>query len=149
MQTGIRLADLLRRPELDYPVLAAVDPDRPALSKEVWEQVAITIRYEGYLERQMQQIAQFRRQESRRLPLDVDWREVGGLSLEARQKLWQHKPESLGQASRISGVSPSDIAVLQIWLEAALRRGQQPKEKSHLGQTPEADGRQNREGGST
>ena len=123
--TGVRLSDLLRRPELDYPLLSAVDPDRPELPREVWEQVAITIRYEGYLERQMQQIAQFRRQESRRLPLDVDWREVRGISLEARQKLWQQKPESLGQASRISGVSPSDIAVLQIWLETERRRGTQ------------------------
>ncbi len=123
VQTGIRLADLLRRPELDYPMLAEVDPNRPDLPKEVWEQVAITIRYEGYLERQMQQIAQFRKQEARRLPQDVDWRQVHGISLEARQKLWQHKPESLGQASRISGISPSDIAVLQIWLETERRRG--------------------------
>ena len=135
VQTGVRLADLLRRPELDYPKLAAVDPDRPTMPAEVWEQVSITLRYEGYLNRQMQQIAQFRKQEARRLPLDVDWRQVSGLSLEARQKLWQHKPESLGQASRISGVSPSDIAVLQIWLEAHRPAKEEPSVAS--GQTGE------------
>jgi tRNA uridine 5-carboxymethylaminomethyl modification enzyme len=141
VQTGVRLSDLLRRPELDYPLLAGVDPERPTLPKEVWEQVSITIRYEGYLERQMQQIGQFRRQEARRLPQDVDWREVSGLSLEARQKLWQHKPESLGQASRISGVSPSDIAVLQIWLEARQRREVQ-SQAGGLKQTLEGKGEQ-------
>ena len=123
VQTGIRLSDLLRRPELGYPELKAVDRERPVLPKEVWEQVSITIKYEGYLVRQMQQIEQFRRTEARKLPLDVDWRTVSGLSLEARQKLWQHRPESVGQASRISGVSPSDIAVLLVWLESARRRG--------------------------
>ena len=133
VQTGVRLSDLLRRPELDYPKLVAVDPDRPDLPAEVWEQVSITLRYEGYLNRQMQQIAQFRKQEARRLPLDVDWRQVSGLSLEARQKLWLHKPESLGQASRISGVSPSDIAVLQIWLEAHRPAKEEPSVAS--GQT--------------
>ncbi len=120
--TGVRLSELLRRPELEYPALQAVDPDRPSLPKDVWEQVSITIKYEGYLGRQMQQIEQFRRTEARRLPQDVDWRTVSGLSLEARQKLWMHKPESVGQASRISGVSPSDIAVLLVWLEADRRR---------------------------
>ena len=133
VQTGVRLSDLLRRPELDYKALAAVDPDRPALPAEVWEQLSITLRYEGYLNRQMQQIAQFRKQEARRLPVDVDWRQVSGLSLEARQKLWQHKPDSLGQASRISGVSPSDIAVLQIWLEA--HRSAKEESSAASGQT--------------
>ena len=122
VQTGVRLSDLLRRPELDYAALQAVDIDRPDLPKDVWEQVSITIKYEGYLGRQMQQIEQFRRTEARKLPQDVDWRTVSGLSLEARQKLWTHRPESVGQASRISGVSPSDIAVLLVWLEAERRR---------------------------
>ncbi len=118
VQTGLRLSELLKRPELDYPSLSEVDPARPALSKEVWEQVSITLKYEGYLVRQLQQIEQFRKTEGRRLPAETDYREIAGLSLEARQKLWLHKPESLGQASRISGVSPADIAVLQIWLHA-------------------------------
>lgn len=118
VMTGIRLSELMKRPELDYPALSAVDPTRPALTREVWEQVSITLKYEGYLTRQMQQIAQFRKAESRRLPSDVDYRVISGISTEARQKLWKQKPESLGQASRISGVSPADIAVLQIWLEA-------------------------------
>ena len=122
IQTGIRLSDLLRRPELDYPLLAEVDLKRPPLPKEVWEQVSITLKYEGYLVRQMQQIAQFQKTEHKLLPLGIDYRAISGLSLEARQKLWDHKPESLGQASRISGVSPADIAVMQIWLEAN-RRG--------------------------
>jgi tRNA uridine 5-carboxymethylaminomethyl modification enzyme len=124
VQTGIRLSDLLRRPELDYQILGAVDAGRPSLPKDIWEQVSIILKYEGYLARQMQQIAQFHKTEKKRLPADIDYRAISGLSLEARQKLWQHKPESLGQASRISGVSPADIAVMQIWLEARRRRNE-------------------------
>lgn len=122
IQTGIRLSDLLRRPELDYPLLAEVDLLRPPLPREVWEQASIILKYEGYLVRQMQQIAQFQKTEHKLLPMDIDYRAISGLSLEARQKLWDHKPESLGQASRISGVSPADIAVMQVWLEANRRR---------------------------
>lgn len=126
-QTGIRLSDLLRRPELDYSLLSRVDAGRPPLPKEVWEQVSITLKYEGYLARQMQQIDQFRRTENKRLPVDIDYRAISGLSLEARQKLWAQKPESLGQASRISGVSPADISVMQVWLEANRRRSEGEK----------------------
>ncbi len=122
VQSGIRLSDLLKRPEIGYEAMAAIDENRPDLPKEVWEQVSIYFQYEGYLSRQMQQIEQFRKTEGRKLSEDIDYRTIGGLSLEARQKLFAHKPESLGQASRISGVSPSDIAVLQIWLEAQSRK---------------------------
>ncbi len=121
--TGIRLSDLLRRPEIGYEQMAEIDPNRPELPKEVWEQVMISIKYEGYLSRQMVQIEQFQKIEAKKLSKEIDYREILGLSLEARQKLWKHKPESLGQASRISGVSPADIAVLQVWLESMRRKG--------------------------
>jgi tRNA uridine 5-carboxymethylaminomethyl modification enzyme len=99
-----------------------VDAGRPPLPKDIWEQVSIILKYEGYLARQMQQISQFHKTENKRLPMDIDYRTISGLSLEARQKLWLRKPESLGQASRISGVSPADIAVMQVWLEAFRRK---------------------------
>lgn len=120
--TGLRLHDLLRRPELDYASLATVDPDRPVLPQDVCEQVEISARYEGYLKRQMQQIEQFRKMETTRLPGDARYVEISGLSLEARQKLDRFKPDNIGQASRISGVSPADIQVLAIWLQSRKRR---------------------------
>ncbi len=117
LASGISLAELIRRPELDYDKLAPIDPDRPALSDDVREQVNINIKYEGYIERQMKQVRQFKRQESKKLPQGFDYTQIGGLRLEARQKLNQYQPVSIGQASRISGVSPADISVLLVYLE--------------------------------
>ncbi len=115
--SGVSLAELIRRPELDYEKLAPIDPGRPELPPDVREQVNINIKYEGYIERQKKQVQQFKRQESRKLPQDLDYSEIGGLRLEARQKLNRFRPVSVGQASRIAGVSPADIAVLLVYLE--------------------------------
>ena len=115
--SAARLADLLRRPELTYADLAPFDRDRPALPKAVTDQVEIRIKYAGYLARQEKQIEEFAREESRLLPPDADYDGIHGLRLEARQKLSAIRPHSIGQAGRISGVSPADIAVLLIWLE--------------------------------
>ena len=115
--SSARLADLLRRPELDYALLAGFDRERPVLPPEVTQQVEIRIKYEGYLARQQRQIEEFARAEARLLPPELDYSAIGGLRLEAREKLEQIRPHSIGQASRISGVSPADIAVLLIWLE--------------------------------
>ena len=112
-----RLADLLRRPQLHDADLAPFDPERPPLPLSVREQVEIQLKYAGYLARQQRQVEEFRREESRFLPEDLDYHAIGGLRLEARQKLSEIRPRSLGQASRISGVSPADLAVLLIWLE--------------------------------
>ena len=112
-----RLADLLRRPQVTYEDIAPFDPDRPVLPKAVTEEVEIQVKYAGYLARQEKQVAEFKREESRRLPDSIDYSTIAGLRLEARQKLSEIRPMSIGQAGRISGVSPSDIAVLLIWLE--------------------------------
>ena len=112
-----RLADLLRRPQLHYEDIALFDPDRPELPPAVREQVEIQLKYAGYLARQQRQVEEFRREENRLLPPDVDYHSIGGLRLEARQKLSEIRPASIGQAGRISGVSPADIAVLLIYLE--------------------------------
>ena len=112
-----RLADLLRRPQVSYEDIAPFDPGRPALPLSVTDEVEIQIKYAGYLERQMKQVEEFEKEESRRLPEDLDYQSVTGLRLEARQKLSQIRPVSIGQAGRISGVSPADIAVLLIYLE--------------------------------
>ena len=112
-----RLADLLRRPQIHYADLAPFDPDRPNLPPAVAGQVEIQLKYAGYLVRQQQQVEEFRREESRPLPLDLDYNAIGGLRLEARQKLSLIRPASVGQAGRISGVSPADIGVLLIYLE--------------------------------
>jgi tRNA uridine 5-carboxymethylaminomethyl modification enzyme len=119
--SGIRLNELLRRPEIEYGYLREIGQDA-GLSGDITEQITINIKYEGYLERQMNQIRQFKRMEERRLPQDIDYSQIQGLSLEARQKLNSQKPESLGQASRISGVSPADISVLLVYLEAIKRK---------------------------
>ena len=116
--TGIRLTDLIKRPELDYEKLAPVDQGRPELPYEIREQVEIRLKYKGYIERQMAQIQQFKKMEGRQLPPDLDYDKIYGLRIEARQKLNKIKPASLGQASRISGVSPADISVLIIWLDS-------------------------------
>ena len=112
-----RLADLLRRPGVGYADLAPFDSGRPELPDSVTEEVEIQIKYAGYLERQARHVEAFRKEESRLLPQNMDYHAITGLRLEARQKLDAIRPMSIGQAGRISGVSPSDIAVLLIWLE--------------------------------
>ena len=112
-----RLADLLRRPNVSYEDIAPFDPDRPELPLAVTEEVEIQVKYAGYLSRQEKQVEAFRKEEKRLLPADVDYNAIAGLRLEARDKLSAVRPMSIGQAGRISGVSPSDIAVLLIWLE--------------------------------
>jgi tRNA uridine 5-carboxymethylaminomethyl modification enzyme len=116
-KNGVRLADLLRRPGVGYADLAPFDPERPALPREITESVEISIKYAGYIARQTRQVEEMRRLEGRALPPGLDYAALGGLRLEARQKLAKIKPLNLGQASRISGVSPADVAVLMIWLE--------------------------------
>ena len=117
VSSGVSLADLLRRPQLSYTDLAPFDPGRPDLPRAVWEEVSITVKYEGYIRRQLKQVDEFRRMESRRLPPDIDYDRVPGLRTEARQKLSSIRPENFGQASRISGVSPADMAALMIYTE--------------------------------
>ena len=115
--SSARLADLLRRPQIEYSDLAPFDTQRPDLPREVTEAAQIQVKYAGYLARQEKQVEDFKREESRHLPADLDYNAIQGLRLEARQKLSQIRPLSIGQAGRISGVSPADIAVLLIWLE--------------------------------
>ena len=118
VSSGTSLADLIRRPQVSYEDTAPFDPARPALSRAIRQQVEIRLKYEGYIKRQLRQIEDFSRLEERRLPRDLDYDLVTGLRLEAREKLKQIRPENFGQASRISGVSPADISVLMIYLEA-------------------------------
>lgn len=117
LNKGITLAELIRRPELSYKVLAELDPDRPELPSDVAEQVNINIKYEGYIIRQMKQVSNFKKLENKRLEKDFDYDAVSGLRIEARQKLNLYRPVSIGQASRISGVSPADISVLLVYME--------------------------------
>ena len=112
-----RLADLLRRPQVSYGDIAPFDANRPVLPKSITEEVEIQVKYAGYLARQEKQVAEFKKEESRKLPDNIDYENIAGLRLEARQKLSEIRPMSIGQAGRISGVSPADIAVLLIWLE--------------------------------
>ncbi len=116
LNTGIKGADLLRRPQVGYLDFAPFDPERPALPREIWEQVEVEIKYEGYIKRQLSQVAEMRKLEQKPLSPDTDYTTVTGLRLEAQEKLNRIKPLSVGQASRISGVSPADISVLLIWL---------------------------------
>ena len=118
VENSARLADLLRRPQVRYEDLAPFDKDRPELPLSVTEEVEIQLKYAGYLARQEKQVAEFRKEEARLLPEDIDYNAISGLRLEARQKLSEIRPVSLGQAGRISGVSPADIAVLMIYLNA-------------------------------
>ena len=117
VENSARLADLLRRPQITYEDIAPFDASRPELPEAVTAEVEIQIKYAGYLARQEKQVAEFKKEESRLLPPDIDYAAIGGLRLEARQKLAAIRPMSIGQAGRISGVSPADIAVLLIWLE--------------------------------
>ena len=118
VENSARLADLLRRPQVSYEDLAPFDKDRPELPLSVTEEVEIQLKYAGYLARQEKQVAEFRKEEARLLPEDIDYNVISGLRLEARQKLSEIRPVSLGQAGRISGVSPADIAVLMIYLNS-------------------------------
>ena len=118
LKSGTTLAELIRRPELDYEAVGELDIKRPALPADVREQVNIEIKYEGYIRRQQQQVAQFKRLEGRRLPEGFDYARVKSLRKEAVQKLNQIQPSTIGQASRISGVSPADISVLTVYFTA-------------------------------
>ena len=117
LNTGTGLTELIRRPELNYDVLAPIDPERPELPEEVREQVNINIKYDGYIKRQIKQVSQFKKLENKKLPENFDYNQVSGLRMEAQQKLNLYQPISIGQASRISGVSPADISVLLVYLE--------------------------------
>jgi tRNA uridine 5-carboxymethylaminomethyl modification enzyme len=110
-------ASLIRRPELHYDLLSEIDPERPQLSWRVREQVDIQIKYKGYIEKQKIQVEHYKKLEEKRLPQDMDYLHMDGLRLEARQKLDRIKPANVGQASRVSGVSPADITVLLVQLE--------------------------------
>jgi tRNA uridine 5-carboxymethylaminomethyl modification enzyme len=118
VKTGIRLSDILKRTEITYEDLAGIDDGMPELDRSVKEQVAISIKYEGYIERQLKQVEQFKRLENKKIPEGIDYTKVRGLGNEAVQKLEKIRPASMGQASRISGVTPSDISVLLVYLKA-------------------------------
>jgi tRNA uridine 5-carboxymethylaminomethyl modification enzyme len=122
LTSGQKLADLLRRPEITYGNTAPLDPQRTALPKAVTDEVEIQLKYEGYITKQIQQVEQFKKMEKLRLPEDLDYEAVGGLRNEAREKLTAFRPASLGQAGRIAGVSPADIAVLHVYLEQQRRK---------------------------
>lgn len=122
ISTGVKLVELLKRSELSYNKLSEIDLERPALTKQEAEQVEIQVKYEGYIKLQLAQVEKFKKLESKRLPEDFDYSNLKGISLEARQKLNQFRPVSIGQASRISGISPADISVLLIHLEQLKRK---------------------------
>ena len=118
LKSGTTLGELIRRPELNYEELAEIDEARPKLREDVQEQVNIEIKYEGYIQRQKRQVEQFKKLETKKIPKDLDYDDVYSLRLEAKQKLKEYGPTSIGQASRISGVSPADISVLLVYLES-------------------------------
>ncbi len=118
VHSGVSLAELLRRPQLSYAALAPFDPDRPALPRAVAYEAEISLKYEGYIKRQLKQVEEFRRMEDKPLPPDIDYDEIAGLRLEAREKLKRIRPANFGQAGRISGVSPADVSVLMIYVES-------------------------------
>lgn len=117
LKTAASLAEILRRPEMKYEYLKEIDEDYPDLPYEVTEQVEIDIKYDGYIKRQLKQVEQFKKLEEKRIPDDIDYDQINSLRIEAVQKLKLCKPISIGQASRISGVSPADISVLLVYLE--------------------------------
>lgn len=123
LKTGTYMSELMCRPELSYEILAELDEDRPILPADVIEQVNINIKYDGYIKRQLKQVEQFKKIENKKIPVDIDYDDIGSLRLEARQKLTKYRPLSVGQASRISGVSPADISVLLIYLETYYKSG--------------------------
>jgi tRNA uridine 5-carboxymethylaminomethyl modification enzyme len=122
LKTAVTLEELIRRPELKYEDLAVIDPKRPELSEDVINQININIKYEGYITRQMKQVEQFHKLEDKKIPEEIDYESIQNLRKEAIQKLSEIRPHSIGQASRISGVSPSDVSVLLIYLEQMRRR---------------------------
>lgn len=124
LTTGVTLAELIKRPELSYDVLAPIDKHRPELPWDVCEQVNINLKYEGYIDRQLRQVEHFKKLESKLIPDSLDYESISGLRKEAMQKLDKFRPRSIGQASRISGVSPADISVLLVYLESVRRRKQ-------------------------
>lgn len=117
LKSGTTIAELIRRPELNYEDLAPIDKERPELPWDVKQQVEINLKYEGYIKRQLKQVEKFKKLEAKKIPEDLDYEKVGSLRIEARQKLEEYRPISIGQASRISGVSPADISVLLVYLE--------------------------------
>lgn len=117
LTSGISLSELCKRPELGYEDISEIDPDRPELPYDVREEVGIEIKYEGYIRRQLQQVEAFKRMEGKKIPASINYDEIGNLRLEARQKLNRIRPENIGMASRISGVSPADVSVLLVYLE--------------------------------
>lgn len=123
LKSSATLAELIRRPELTYDMLAPMDPDRPEYPEDVREQININIKYEGYIKRQLSQVKQFKRLEKKKIPDEIQYGEIGNLRIEAVQKLSKIRPASIGQASRISGVSPADISVLLIYLEQLNQKG--------------------------
>ena len=117
LKTGSNLAELLCRPEMTYELLAEIDSGRKKLPEDVIEQVAIEIKYEGYIKRQIHQVEQYKKMEKKQIPADINYDDIKSLRIEARQKLKQFTPLNVGQASRISGVSPADISVILVYLE--------------------------------
>ena len=117
LSTGTKMSELLKRTELDYEKLAEIDKERPELTRQEKEEVEIQIKYEGYIKMQEAQVEKFKKLESKILPENMDYETVSGISLEGRQKLNQFRPHSIGQASRISGVSPADVSVLLVYLQ--------------------------------
>lgn len=122
LNNGTSLADLIRRPELNYDMIADFDPDRQTLPREVIEQVNINIKYEGYISRELKQVEHFKKLENKLIPANINYDDISGLRIEARQKLKDYSPRSIGQASRISGVSPADITVLLVYMEQHRRQ---------------------------
>lgn len=122
LKNGITLSELIRRPELNYEILAPLDKDRPSLPWDVREQVNINIKYDGYIRRQLKQVEQYKKLESKKIPENMDYEDVKGLRIEAKQKLNLYRPVSIGQASRISGVSPADISVLLVYMEQMYKK---------------------------
>lgn len=131
ISNGVTLAKLLKRPQVDYGGLACADPERPQLSREVCEQVQLRIKYEGYINLQLEQVEAMRKLEKKLLPQDIDYSTLRGLRLEAAEKLAKVRPASIGQASRISGVNPADVSVLLVWLEQRRRDEEQKTEGAH------------------
>lgn len=126
LKSGTTLSELIRRPELNYDVLAEIDPERPQLPWDVKEQVNINIKYDGYIRRQKKQVEQFKKLEEKKIPENIDYDEISGLRIEAKQKLKLYRPMSIGQASRIAGVSPADVSVLLVYMPRFYQMGKTP-----------------------
>lgn len=136
LRTSCTLSELIRRPELDYRMLSEIDKERLDLPEDVQDQVNINIKYEGYIKRQLRQVAQFKKMEQKKIPDSFDYDEVPSLRIEARQKLKQIRPLSIGQASRISGVSPADISVLLVYIESCAQKNRRKEEDHNSGPEP-------------